>query len=135
MKQLFILIDDDPANNLVCKINLRKAFPEIESVAFEKPNEGLDFILTEIREHDPGQFIIFLDINMPQLSGFDILDRLVTESMDPLKKLQIFMLSSSIDSRDKDKARTYNIVKGYIEKPLTIELAREILSTPLSNYN
>lgn len=63
--------------------------------------------------------IIFLDIRMPDLDGFDFLERLDQLPSDLTSKLKIIMLSSSIDDKDLKRARTNNYVLAFVPKPLT----------------
>lgn len=116
----FILIDDDPATNMVGKIILRKVYKESNTLTFNESAEGMDFLVKEV-ENLNSPTVVFLDLNMPRYSGFDILNKLnETPSCCP-HNFHIYVLSSSIDSRDKEKACSYDFVKDYIEKPLTIE--------------
>jgi CheY-like chemotaxis protein len=65
--------------------------------------------------------IIFLDINMPILDGFQFIEEF--EQLDPeiVSRIKIVMLTSSINPSDIERAKNYASVKGFIHKPLTEE--------------
>lgn len=110
------LVDDDPINNL---INRRLLGKSGISSQIEEFLGGKD-ALKKISELDPEQsLIIFLDINMPVLNGWEFLN-LYLESF-PNRNDKIIILSSSIDFQDRQKANEYAIVSGFLEKPLTID--------------
>lgn len=72
-----------------------------------------------LREHMPA--IIFLDINMPILDGFQFIEEF--EKLDPelIAPVRIIMLTSSIDHSDIERSKQYPSVAGFIHKPLTEE--------------
>jgi len=74
--------------------------------------------------------IIFLDINMPRMNGYEFLA--CSESLLVEKNIQVYMLSSSDREQDKEEAVSYSCVKGYIQKPCTAEVLASTLyhSTP-----
>lgn len=127
---LFILIDDDPSNNIICSINIRKVFKHAEIVSFELPLEGLEYLLS-LNEKliSDRNVVLLLDINMPILSGFDVLDQMQNAAnKDLLYKIKTYILSSSIDPKDKEISDSYEITSGYIEKPITIEIIEKMFS-------
>lgn len=68
--------------------------------------------------------LIFLDIRMPRVDGFDFLD-LLTQS-NRCQHVKVVMLTSSIRPEDKGKAMAYNCVVDYFEKPLTDEIIKNV---------
>lgn len=88
--------------------------------------------LEEIRQHITQQGvipdIIFLDIRMPEMDGFQFLDELKNLPKDPLKYLNVFMLTSSLDQKDIVRSREYPMVKGFLSKPLDMLTVKDILS-------
>ncbi|MGV8814712.1 MAG: response regulator [Gelidibacter sp.] len=115
----FLIIDDDPLNNFITKTVLIKLFGEIHINNFTIPEDGLDYI-TSKPEWNPsyGKTIIFLDINMPTLSGWEFLE--IFEHFEATVKEQyiIYVLSSSVNHSDIQCAKAHHLVIGYIEKPL-----------------
>lgn len=76
-------------------------------------------------EQDPASFqvsknIVLLDIMMPHINGFDCLDRLSALPHEVHSVLRVYMLSSSIDRRDIQRAESYALVEKVLEKPLDI---------------
>jgi len=118
-KQDFIVIDDDPINNMICSKIIGLTVPGTDIRTFTSPEKGVDHMRAL---HPAGQSaftVLFLDINMPSLSGWDVLDK-VNDLNETIKStLKIYMLSSSVDHQDREKADKHPLVMGYISKPLT----------------
>lgn len=124
----FILIDDDPFNNILNKIVLNKAFSNTKVIGFTEPEDGLDYIIKQYST-TPVSTVIFLDINMPTLTGWEVMDKISTYSDRWKDKITIFLLSSSIDPQDKRKAAQNPLVRDYLEKPLSIELVVSLFNS------
>lgn len=109
------LVDDDPINNLINKRLLGKVGISDQIIEFLEGEEALTQIEILPSEH---QVLIFLDINMPVLNGWEFLEKYI--QIFPNRQDKIVILSSSIDYQDRQKAREYQIVSGFLEKPLTL---------------
>lgn len=118
-RNIFIAVDDDPVNNLLSKIIIKKAVPEAIVFDFTKAEMALEFLTDEAENYDG--IILFLDINMPIIDGWGFLERFEKLSADTKLKVKVYMLSSSLDENDVTRARSYTNVEDYIHKPLTIE--------------
>lgn len=68
--------------------------------------------------------LVFLDVNMPRMDGFDVLEHLQRTGM--AMTMKIVMLSTSSRKEDRDRAFSYKNVLDYLEKPLTEEMIRRI---------
>ncbi len=62
-------------------------------------------------------FLVLLDINMPIMNGWQFLDSLKTQTLE--STIYVVMVTSSVDTSDKEKAKEYSVVTDYVEKPLT----------------
>jgi CheY-like chemotaxis protein len=109
-----ILIDDDPINNLITKRKLLKYNSGIELQIFETAVSAIKFFNSNAAVAPD---LILLDINMPEISGWDFLDQLQSF----LVNIPIVIYTSSIDEVDREKAKNYPMIKEYIIKPLNDE--------------
>lgn len=119
----FIIIDDDPTAVLLCSIMIRHALgTETKVQTFVSGDESVRAIENE---YDPEKaersIVLFLDINMPVTSGWEVLE-MISQLNDNIKRqLCIFMLSSSIDPADRERSMNHQMVCDFIEKPLTAD--------------
>tara|TARA_R110002020_G_scaffold121733_4_gene276675 strand:- start:268 stop:627 length:360 start_codon:yes stop_codon:yes gene_type:complete len=112
-------VDDDPINNLINKRLIGKVGITENIIEFLEGEEAL----IKLKDIDPKQsLLIFLDINMPVLNGWEFLDKY--QKMHSDRSDKIVILSSSIDYQDRFKAQEYSIVSGFLEKPLTLDKIR-----------
>ncbi|HZG24110.1 MAG TPA: response regulator [Chitinophagaceae bacterium] len=81
--------------------------------------EALDVLKAKALATSPGNGIIFLDINMPGLNGWEFLDEYIKPAMKLEQQIVIIMLSSSLNPDDKERALSYKCVNGFTNKPLT----------------
>ncbi|NCX94802.1 MAG: response regulator [Chitinophagia bacterium] len=118
----YIIIDDDKLNNKICSTLIVKLFSDAHVTAFTEAQAGFDFIKNEYGNSAiTGSTTLFLDIKMPVMDAWGFLE--VFEKLDDVikKKIRIYILSSSIDKRDMERAQAHPDVEYYLIKPLTKE--------------
>lgn len=122
-----LIVDDDPILIMVCtRIMKITGFSE-EVVSAKEGREGMDYLYKQLQESpDNLPELILLDINMPVLNGWEFLDEFIELLPQIPTTIPVYMLSSTIDQADFDKAETYSVVKGFYSKPLTRENLAEI---------
>ena len=118
-----LLVDDDVAFNFLNRILITSAGLNWEI------NECLDgsTALNYIKNNDKCPDVILLDINMPVMDGFEFLEEF-EHTHKCSSHAKVFILTSSTQDEDRNAAFKYNCVKGYFDKPLTIEHIHEIIS-------
>lgn len=115
----FLLVDDDPLHNSLSKMVLKKSFEEVHINVFTIPEDGLEFIESEPSHNPPdGKTTLFLDINMPTISGWEFLEEFELFDASIKEQYNIYILSSSVDRSDRNRAKENPLVVDFIEKPL-----------------
>ena len=113
-----MLIDEDDIDNIINqKIIESNNFSEKIQV-HQTGGEALDYLRKHEKTPDSLPDLIFLDINMPIMDGFQFLEEVEKRGTAVLDKCKIIMLSSSISPRDIDRAASNRFVKKYLNKPL-----------------
>ena len=89
----------------------------------------------EAMAKEPGELpeIILLDINMPVMNGWELLEEIRRDLHSVMEQVQIYILTSSIAPEDLNLSKEYGFISGYITKPLTkadIKMLKEGLQRP-----
>ncbi|SFB11013.1 response regulator [Algoriphagus aquimarinus] len=114
-----VLIDDDPISTFVTeKLISRNVKEPCQFYKYQSARAALQ----EIYSIKPNY--LFLDLNMPEMTGWDFLDCFNSEK----NEAQIYILSSSVDERDIHKASGYSVVKDYLSKPLIKKYIKSIFN-------
>ncbi len=130
MKQIntIFLIDDDTLTNYLNQTIIRRVGYSKEIQAFDKPVFALS-ALQQITGSDDAPFpeMILLDVNMPNMNGWDFLEEYEKLPVQVIAKTKVYIVSSSINDRDIEKSKSYKTVSGFISKPLDAQKMNEIL--------
>ncbi len=121
-KMTYIIDDDKLSIKLISMLISRNNFCQ-KIIPFHNPQTALNELIKNAENPSLLPDVIFLDLNMPVLDGWQFLDefKLIRFS----KKIIVFIVSSSIDPSDLEMAKNYSIIKNYIEKPLNSDKLKQ----------
>jgi CheY-like chemotaxis protein len=112
------IIDDDKIYKFIIKKTLEIKKLASKVLVFSDGEEALIYIFANIKNTHKLPDIIFLDINMPIMDGFQFMDEYVKIKPRLDKKIIIYMVTSSVDPADLKRAKEYNEIFDYIIKPI-----------------
>lgn len=112
-----LLVDDEDDCNFVTKLVLKKAGYHGLLTTFTSADEALAYLRDGHEKPD----LMFVDINMPKHTGFDLLSICEAEGLLPNGCTSVVMFSSSNRPADLEKALSFKSVIGYVEKALSVD--------------
>ncbi len=117
IKKLFI-IDDEPIHHKLVTLVIKYSRYDIQPTSFIQASDAFSFIVDEDNLALLPDLIL-LDLNMAVISGWDFLDLFEKINTSLQQPIDVIILTSSINPHDKNKALTYDSVKGFYSKPFT----------------
>lgn len=132
-----IIIDDEPIQHFIMERMLARYVSTVkDDITYS--NNGVEVLafLDENRE-DAAKLpdIIFLDLNMPIMNGWDFLESFKRFQQKIVKPIMIYVISSSIDPGDISRSKKYKAVKDYIIKPMTRLALKKIFDKDSAEVN
>jgi CheY-like chemotaxis protein len=121
-----LLIDDNEIDSYIAKHMITKNRRPQKINVKSSAIEALEFLVT--LEHKGEEFpdYIFLDIQMPEMDGFEFLDEFSKFPKELIDHCKVIMLSSSDYQQDIDRSFQFPFVKKFITKPLSFDLLKDL---------
>ncbi len=119
-----LLVDDEEDCNFVTRMVLKRSGYTGRITCFTSASAALE----HLRIGDDRPDLMFVDINMPGMTGFDLLAACEGDGILPNDHTSVVMFSSSNRPCDMEQARRYRSVVGYVEKALTTEAFQQVVS-------
>lgn len=125
--QQVCVIDDDEIYIYLIKKSLAALEIDYSINAYANGMDAIKGITSLIDQQQPIPEIIFLDINMPIMDGWEFLKafREIQEKLP--NQIPIYIISSSIAAEDKEKAKHFPEIVGYLSKPVELETLVSII--------
>jgi CheY-like chemotaxis protein len=126
---IICIVDDDE----IYQFTTRKTI-EVHNLArkiliFSDGEEAINFMIDNVANATDLPDIIFLDINMPIMDGFQFMEEYVRLKPRIRKKITIYMVTSSVNSEDIERAKSISEISDYIVKPINPEQFKAIIAT------
>ncbi len=121
------VIDDDEIYQFTMRHNVLKLNNENSVLKFINGQQAIDFLEKNQKKVALWPDVIFLDINMPTLDGWGFLEQFATIAFKAQQSVTLYVVSSSIDEIDYNRALSIPLVHDYIIKPLTLEKLQSLI--------
>ncbi|MGM0946801.1 MAG: response regulator [Bacteroidota bacterium] len=109
-----LIIDDDPGVLFLHEIIVKEGELHPDPKTFYDAEKALNFIFSQDLEQN--KMLIFLDINMPSMSGWEFLEKLGASIQ--YAEIKVVMVTSSLDKSDREKSTEYELIIDFWEKPM-----------------
>ena len=124
----FLLIDDEEVFNFIHTQVIQLIQPDAQIKEIRSSSMALDYIRTSIEKTDEFPDAILVDINMPEMNGFELLEELQKLSTSFIKKPHIYMVTSSLFESDRKRAQSFSILSGFMEKPISADQVQTVIN-------
>ncbi len=120
------IIDDDAIFRFGIKKMMETVQFSSDFLIYKNGKDAYDNLLPKLHTKTNLPDVIFLDLNMPVMDGWQFLDELI--KIPIAEQIPLYIVSSSVDSRDIKKAESYKMVNKYIVKPFSLSIVQELMN-------
>lgn len=121
------VVDDDEIYQFVIKSQIESRKLARKILMFSDGELAIDFFKTVADNADELPDLVLLDLNMPIMDGWEFLDEFIMLKPKLPKKVTIYVVTSSINQTDIDRAKRISEVTDYIVKPINEETLMDML--------
>lgn len=120
------IVDDNKFDRLICARIVARINTQLEVKDFVHGKEMLDYLLSD--SFTSNRLLLFLDINMPVMNGYEFLDELSKDDYAVLReRITIVIITSSTRKEDYEQTIKYPSVVACLQKPIRIEILKKVM--------
>ncbi|SDL28115.1 Response regulator receiver domain-containing protein [Catalinimonas alkaloidigena] len=127
------VVDDDDIYQFTIRLEIERTQLAGEVKAFLNAELAIQELEAAAAEAARLPDLMLVDINMPIMDGWEFLERYRELVPRLCKKTQIYMVSSSVNASDIERAKHLSVVSDYIVKPISRDLLHALLSADIKN--
>ena len=122
----YLLVDDDQIFLFLHEHMIRIADPSATIMTIQSSFKAVAYLEDLIQAGQKLPDCILVDLNMPEMNGFEFLEYCNQYIAGPMQHVHIYMVTSSLYESDREKALSFSFIKGFREKPLSKEIVTEM---------
>jgi len=124
-----LLIDDDKVTNYYNQRIVNKYGKIKDAIAVSSGKNALEYLKEAEQGKAAKPSLIFLDINMPAMNGWEFVDEYKKLNVEFTRDIKLIMLTTSSNPDDYEKSQQIDHVDDYINKPLSVDLLSKIIKS------
>jgi len=123
------IVDDDEVYQFTVTKTIKNHSLAKKILVFSDGELAIQFLLDNIGNNENVPDVIFLDINMPIMDGWQFLEEYVKLKPRIGKKVTIYMVTSSVDPVDVERAQKMSEISDYFVKPITPTRLKDVIES------
>ena len=121
-----LIIDDDISHHRLAAVLIERFGIFDNYICYTSSKTALVDLIHNTNQPNAVPDAILLDLNMPEIDGWQFLERFEALPLAETRNIPVFIVTSSIDPNDSYRSEQYQVVKGFFSKPITPDILKRI---------